>query len=778
MVPELSRMVRRLTFVLLALAAAATEIAAVDTRSILLSLGLTAGWVLGAAVAAALVVPVPTDPRRRPPLWVGLAMLGLFVAPFVVEPVRRSLTGDGYPLELQMVMALRNLGLGLAATAGYLLCLRAACVVSLFLMLFAAAMTDHPAVLVVLGLYTAVGSVWLMLVYWIGLRQFFVSSDYAVEVHVQPGRERLPWAAALIALVVVASLAGLVAVGPKTAVRTLVELLPTSGGTGDYDPYARSGVNDGDDEVKGDNPHSTGMTQTETFLDSPLPSLYDIINDRYGEPIKPKEQDRAIALDPKTKLLEREKDPADNLRPNREFSTARKSPREQRRPGDRAARALFEVQGVTPLHVRARVFDRFDGIAWQEAATTNAISLLDKDPRSNWMYTRHNFDNQPFYAASESHKFKITGKLGSLVPTPPHLECFLLGRVDRTDFFNFGQDRILRMADRNIPTGVVVQTECRTIDRRKLVGVVYPKNYLENRRLYVQLPQLNPRVTATVQDWVGDLPAGYEQIEAVLTHLRNEYTHDRTVGTPPDCTDPLAYFLLVTKRGPDYQFASATVLALRMLGYPSRLVSGFYVAPDHYDPLTRHTPVVDEDLHFWPEVLLPTGDWLVLEPTPGYAVLGPTPPLLERIATALLRLARWAIAHWLELLALAVGVAVVWRLRRRLIDTLAVWHWRIRTRGQSWQERLRGALPVLERRARWAGLARAPGQTVRSWLGRVRRHPLAPAELLLRFTVMLEWAAYGAGITPSTWTPSEAVETCEQIVRLTQQMGLSRRVSE
>ena len=52
------------------------------------------------------------------------------------------------PLELQMVFALRNLGLGFAACASWLLCLRLACIVSLFLLLFAITMTDHPAVLI------------------------------------------------------------------------------------------------------------------------------------------------------------------------------------------------------------------------------------------------------------------------------------------------------------------------------------------------------------------------------------------------------------------------------------------------------------------------------------------------------------------------------------------------------------------------------------------------------------------------------------------------------
>ncbi|MBY0461107.1 MAG: hypothetical protein K2V38_27615 [Gemmataceae bacterium] len=176
MAPELSKLVRRATFALLALAAVAVEIAASDGRAVIQSLGLAAVWVAVAAVVARFV-PTPADPRRKPPVWVFLLLVALAAAPFAVEPLRRNWTGDGYPLELQMVCGLRNIGLGLAACAGWLSCLRLACVTSLFLILFAAAMTNHPAVMAVLGLYTATGSVWLMLVYWAGLRSVFVAPE-------------------------------------------------------------------------------------------------------------------------------------------------------------------------------------------------------------------------------------------------------------------------------------------------------------------------------------------------------------------------------------------------------------------------------------------------------------------------------------------------------------------------------------------------------------------------------------------------------------------------
>jgi hypothetical protein len=183
MAPELPRLVRQLTFALLVLAAAATEVAAVDTRSVLTSVGMAVVWV-SLALLLRWLVPLPPDGRWPPPRFVFLILLAMAVAPFFVEPLRRHWSGDGYPLELQMVFGLRNLGLGLAAFASWLLCLRLACVVSLFLMLFAVTMTDHTLVMTLLGLYSATGSVWLMLVYWTGLRRFVAASEGAVALEV------------------------------------------------------------------------------------------------------------------------------------------------------------------------------------------------------------------------------------------------------------------------------------------------------------------------------------------------------------------------------------------------------------------------------------------------------------------------------------------------------------------------------------------------------------------------------------------------------------------
>ncbi|MCI0459484.1 MAG: transglutaminase-like domain-containing protein [Gemmataceae bacterium] len=760
MVPERSRLIRQTTLALLVLASTATELAAVESRPLVASLGLATLWAGLAAVLSG-VIPLPKGGNGIPPRYVLLLLLGLIAAPFLVEPFTREWTGEGYPLELQMVFALRNLGLGLAACALWPLCLRLACVVSLFLMLFAVTMTDHPAVLALLGLYSATGSIWLMLVYWTGLRRYWAASE-AASLEVQPDRHSLPWLACLVVIGVVASMLGVVAVGPQRTAQALGEWLPTSGGTGGYDAFARSGINDGDDEVKGDNARSTGMTQSDLFLDSPLPTLYDMFNDTYGEPFKLKEQEKAIALDAQTRAQEDNKPPADNLRPNREFPTIRRSPRQPRDPADRAARALFEVQGRTPLHVRVTAFDLFDGVSWHEAPLNLNTCVLQKELASCWMQVQERTP-APVFAATEAHQFKITSSLGSLVPTPPHLNRFRIGRVDQASFFAWGQDRILRLAQRQTPSGIVVETACRTVDPQKLLTVEFPSGSNGSRLEYTTLsPNLHPDVRALAHRWADPQPHGWGQITAVLQRLRAEYVLDPQARVPNDSRDPLAHFLLRVHRGPDYQFAAAATVLLRVLGYPTRLVSGFYVAPDHYDPHTRHTPVVPEDVHFWPEVLLPSGDWLVLEPTPGYEVLGPSLPWSEHVWAALVAVAFWFWQH-LALVSLSlVTLAGSWWRRHELLDTLAITWWRWLP-GQSWQRCVRRVLWLLERRGRWAGRPRPLAQTFTSWLHAALPPTTACPRELAQLLQMADWAAYAPDLQPP-WIEAEVQNVCRRVL--------------
>jgi transglutaminase-like putative cysteine protease len=758
MAPEFSRALRRVTFVLLTLSAFAVEVAAVDTRPVLQSLGLAVGWVVFAIVAACLI-PLPADARRKPPVWVFVFLALLAVGPFAVEPLFRKWTSSGYPLELQMVISLRNMGLGLAACAGWNLCLRLACVASLFLTLFSAAMTNHPAVLVILGLYTAVGSVWLMLAYWSGLRAVLTTSSQHVSVQVQAKRERLPWVSLGVVVSLVAVVVALIVVGPAHAARTLGEWMGTSGGTGKYDPFSRGGINDGGDETSGPNAQSTGMTESESFLNSPLPSLYDVANDLYGPPHKNHNHERSIALD-SNKVNPGSKVPPDNLRPNREFPTGRKSPTKPKTPESRLARGLYEVQGRTPLHIRVVAYDTYDGYAWREAPMNANRLLIEKEENSNWMTVTGRPDS-PVFALAETHSIKLTSPEGSFIPSPPHTTRFRVGRVNRTDFFGWGHDRILRFVGRKTPSGISVETESLTIDSRKLGDIDFPSAPPGDRFQYGNLyANMDSRIAELAHQWADSHPRGWPQIHAVVSRLRAEYTHDRTYAIPEKCDDPLAHFLFDACRGPDYQFASATAILLRALGYSTRVVYGFYASPKSYDRETKLTPIYKDDVHFWPEVMLPNGDWLVLEPTPGYEVAGAYLPLSERIAEFARSCVNWLSHNAILASAACLMLIAVVVFRRNIRDTIAVQ----RTRwfpAKSWHEDVRRTVRILERRGAWVRRPRQAGQTVHAWLRQVATAEQTAVPELAR---LAEWAAYAPELPPP-WSATESRELCQRALR-------------
>lgn len=760
MAPELSKPVGRATFALLALAAVAVEVAADDRRAVGQSVGLAAVWVAVAAVVARLV-PAPAEPRRKPPMWVFLLVLVLAAAPVAVEPLRRKWTGDGYPLELQMVCGLRNVGLGLAACAGWLLCLRLACVTSLFLILFAAAMTNHPAVMALLGLYTATGSVWLMLVYWSGLRSAFVAPEKAVAVEVQAGGGRAPWLGlSLLLLLLLGGAMALAVVGPKRAAFALGELMPTSGGTGDTDPFARYGVGDGPEETAGDNAKAAGMVETDKMIEDNKNSLIDAVNDTYGPPRKPpKDRDRMVAAG-KVDVIENHGETPDNRRPNRDFDTSREGPKGDRKPGSRAARGLFEVQGRTPLHVRQVVYESYDaaGKRWQEAHKSGIRSI---DPEGgDWMRLGRVKD-AGWYLSDERHRLKAADLKSNLVPTPTLLTRFRISRVDKPDYYKWEADGVLTLAGRKkTPPGVVVTTDCRTLDPRRLPAAAFETPGAPTPPVLAEVPDaIRPEIERLAREWIGDRPRGWPQVEAVLTKLRTGYVPDRDAAAPAGHPAPVLWFLTESRRGPDYLFATAAALLLRTLDYPTRVCLGYYAAPAAYDPETAHTPVKASVLHVWPEVLLRDGQWLAVEPTPGYEVLGPTLPLSERILAALSAGAAWAGRHGAELAALAAALVAAWVRRRELLDALAVrlWAW---FPGRTWRDQVRRAVAVLERRGRWVGRPRPRRQTPPAWLCETLARPAGDADLD-RFARMAEWSAYAPDAAPP-WSEAEVRTVCRR----------------
>ena len=768
--PRAGRSVQIATLILVTLATPAVELGIAapgspPTTVLLAAVGCLVAPMLAANAWLTRRAGRRASPRPdRPRVWEPAMLVGLLILPLAGQPVVAAWLGHGLPLEAVLMAALRNLGLGLATLAHRSMFARLAALVSLFLILVASALEDGPLVLAAVGLYAVAGVVWLMLAHWERLAPSLVKGRRARR----PLVTICVWASVFAGVVV-----GAVAVGPSTAATVLAEWVASSGGTGENDPDARSGVNDGDNEVAASHdPKSIGFTESELNLESDRPSLYDSFSDQYGEPPKPKgKQERMIALAPQNNKM---KDHAtENLQAGRKFATVRRQPtRPTGRGAERAAKALVYVKGVTPAHLGLVTYDEFDGVTWAEESPCRRHCPLELIPNSGaWL----RLDQNPPSGASGGsvhHQIKVGTLDSSTLPIPAHVTRFRVGSVNRPEFFGWAQAGLLAMVARTVPAGTMIETESNPLDPRRLRSVVFeavvPPPTHHHHYLNIP-PALDPGVKALVGSWADATPRGWSQVEAVVNGVRNHCLHDRRAATAlvGDQTDVVSEFLLGSRCGPDHHFASATAVALRLLGYPSRVVSGYYAAPGRYDARTHHTPVTSEDVHFWVEVLLPGGTWAAVEPTPGYEILIPALTLGEQLASLAFQVGNWIRSEvWslgLGLLGLvALGVSRHWWLD--LASTLA---WRLIPAGSS-RVRAGRTLRLLELRSSRAGLPRPTGRTPARWYQPIAASaPGEPRAALERLLAVAGWASHAPldSARRSPWSDSLIDQTCRQVVQ-------------
>jgi len=767
MVPDAAdRLTRRTTFLMMAVAWVSCEIAA-DPNGNVTATGIAVGaveFLLGIAVSY--LIPRPTAVGQKLPTRVTWILAGLLVAPLIFEPLWRGVADVGLPLEMQMICGLRVLGIALAAGAVWPVCLRLAGVVALFLALFASAMGDQPQIPWALGTFSLVGGVWLVLVYRSALTGAVAGNAVGGRV-VERVRLRLPLRELSVFGLLAAFAVGIVVAGPKRVLVSFGELLPTSGGTGATDLRSRGGVGDGPEETKGKNASAAGMIDADTFIESLEDSLLDAVSDMYGEAHKPNKKDREkmIAIGPVEVQQNHGKLP-ENRRPSREFDISRKAPSSPRKPDSRSARALLEVEGRTPLHIRLRAFDTYDSndTNWKSPERVIPRVLeVDEIRGGEWMAPIAKRAESVGFGIDDTHKIKVADLKDNLVPLPSQMTRFRVRKVESPEHYEVIYDGVIGFAGRTrTPPGVVVQSECRTVDPKRLPPEAFPLDRMMTSPTLTSVPDsLRPRLESLAREWTADLPVGWPQIGAVLARLRETYALDARASAPPNHPSPILWFLEESRTGPDYLFASSAVLMLRTLGYSSRLSLGYYAAEDAFDPVSRHTPVNKYDLHFWPEVSLRDGSWLAVEPTPGYSTLAVRLPwyrrLLAEVVAGMARVAR----HPLTTVASLSLLAFVAIRRRWLRDRANALRYRLR-RERSWRDVAGNAVWLLERRTALAGLPRDPSETLPGWSRRLAQR-LPPSCDLNEMVRLSEWSAYGP--CPPSMTPDEIRLVCRRVLR-------------
>ena len=651
--------------------------------------------------------------------FAAIAVCAAVVYPFAAELAMRWFAGGSEPLEILMLTSLQLTAVALAVFCQIPRLGGSAVLLSSFLLLFATTITSGRTGLVLGGIYGVLVLWWLMGAYWDRIAGAFVASK--VE-------RRIPVRVSVIGgmVIVLLLLAGLIGTTGGAAV-ALQGFLPTSGGSRWHDPHARSGVGDGDAMVAAkEDAMSFGPVESELFLDSDMPTLYDVFSDMYGEPPQPKKnQERNIGLAP-GEVKETEQQIAKNERSGREFSAVRRKVQRKPQPlDDRTAPAMLYVVGRVPLHLALERFDTFDGRVWTHADAPEEQPSIRIESQNDkpWAYLMR-VGSSSIYRGIEPHAVKIINLKTNRFPSPPHLTAIHVDKVDQPDFFGWTDDGVACMPVReHIPQLTVVHLRSQGVNLQPLRGASFQlaNNQKISERQAGSLPHEETR--------------GWRQVEAVVERLRTDFVHDPSAPAPDDCQDVVAHFL-EAKRGPAYLFATTAAMLLRELGYQTRLVTGFYADENRYDNRAAQTAVLAEDVHVWVEVSIGGRTWVPIEPTPGYQP--PTEALTWRqwAGNAMVACVAWVKRNAVNILCGVALAVLLFVTRRAWLDALAVGVCRLMGL-RSVRARLVWTIRLLEWRAWLMGRSRPRQSTVASWYGALSK--TAPADIRPALDEFLQW---------------------------------------
>ncbi|MFM7058335.1 MAG: transglutaminase-like domain-containing protein [Planctomycetota bacterium] len=667
------------------------------------------------------------------PLQLPLALLVLLGSLFW-EPVQRLVLETGRPFEMLVMHSQKNLMLALAVlglTSGFR---RLSVFIGLAVCIFCCALAREPRVFWLAAAWGVLCISWLMASYWSGL-----------QGRMLPGqRTRLPrrWllAAPALGLLTAAGTAG----GGRELISAAEGFLPGSGGDGEYDEFARSGVNDGDAMVAGkDDIRSFGPLDESPFADSDKPSLYDVINDRFDEPVRKNRTFQPAVTLPPELMAEVRQRLSEVRQAGREFSLVRRQrTQERRRARSISSATMFFVAGRTPLHLRTEVYDIFDGISWHpEGPAPEALPLqLVQTAGKPWLLLPQGPRGMELFAHTDHHVLRPVNLKSPVIPGPLDLRQLHIDRVERPDMFAWHAPGVVRMTGETLPELVPIHLQSEVLDPGRLressllmfsSGRETPTQSLPND------PQMH-EIRRLAQAWTSELPRGMQQVDEICHRLRTEFQLNANTPVVPESDAPLTDFLS-SRQGPEYLFASTAALMLRSLGYSTRLVSGFYARPERYEPRRRQTPVQGEDAHFWCELLVGPGTWITVEAAPGYDVLQPPPGLLQWLAGSCLSLLQLALRHWLvSSSALAVsGLCVVQRAYLRDAYQTCVWRFFAAADDRG---RVQQTVRLVERRLALAGLRRPSHLTLKRWLVEL---PIENPQAVRELAELADAAAFG-----------------------------------
>lgn len=258
------------------------------------------------------------------------------------------------------------------------------------------------------------------------------------------------------------------------------------------------------------------------------------------------------------------------------------------------------------MHLRGTALDAYDGRSWTQSssqsrlvANAGEVAFLGAPPEKLGEPTMR-LDLEPFEPPvlfvpprATAVRLTPTGALGPgaalSVLRGPEGEMRYQSAADRAVRYEIFQDaggaesfRVLRASD---------------------------------RARYLQLPsELPTRVRDLAEAWTAEAPDELSKARAIEKHLRSEYRYD--LSSPSGrAAQPLDDFLFVSHRGHCEYYSTAMAVMLRLVGIPSRNVTGFVGGT--YNRFGNFYAVRQGDAHSWVEAYLEGRGWTTFDPTPS-----------------------------------------------------------------------------------------------------------------------------------------------------------------
>lgn len=752
-----------LVFALVLIAHLTTEIVVSEDHP---SVSVVLLKVFGVAVAWGVMLRMSLRREWQPNGLTVLLLIAAMIGPVFIDPLWEWFCGHGHAFEIKLVIGLRNLSLAavLWNTPRYQ---KLAALLSLFTLLFCVSTSQDQSMGLLIALYLLIGLGWLSREYWTSLKLAKMSSE----------SRRPPWflVGTVCALLVVALT--LYTIPQSTRTHMLSGFMPSSGGRGNYDRFARYGVGDGDALVAGTTEAmSFAPIEEAPFVEGKQPSLYDMFQETYGKPEIPKKSQRAVALEPEM-VKKNHHRMAKAKKGSKTFTLRRKmsAQKKHRHLKDTASNAILHVVGRVPLHLRHTTYDLFDGEEWfpSEVHVNQAklieVTSIDDKPWMKWRMP----SGDDLFSNVEPHALRTVNIDTNRIVAPANLMGVHIDEVDRSDLFKWVQPDVLAMDRDTIPNLTVIHLQSRIVQPRHMDK--FARLEASNETLINTPPHGDGwrKMRQFAEKLVQDAHTPSEKIAAIENYLRDNFELDNDIEVPLDTANAINWFLFESHQGPDFMFATSAALMLRSVGVPARVVSGFYADPDKFDQKTRLTSVHESDVHWWVEVKVGLSAWHTVEPTPGYLKLAPSHTLWQRITFASQAACRAVVTYWPITLFIVFCSCLAATFRKRLHARFATWWWLarhyFRKPGHDPRPFITNTMQVIDRKLALAGTPRKRSQTLACYLRAEEQNPLmahVSAEERLRLARWCDWALYSSHAETPDDTSNEILkESCWRVIQ-------------